>query len=120
MTKDTSFITVPRQLFWYLTEYKEKNKKGMMKYYLVRINGKAVGYGLINRNTKWDWLTVAVLPKYRRIGVASLLVKLMVKNSRYPLLEVDKDNWKALDVYKKLGFKKVSTKEGMVYMRYGR
>lgn len=53
-------------------------------------------------------LHIAVDPKYRRQGLAQLLIKEALKNASYAILEVRASNEPAISLYKKLGFKEIS------------
>lgn len=53
-------------------------------------------------------LHIAVDPKYRRQGLAQLLIREALKNADYAILEVRASNEPAISLYKKLRFKEIS------------
>ncbi len=59
---------------------------------------------------------IEVIEEYRKRGIASklleaLLAKAQEEKKKNITLEVNKENWKALKLYEKYGFKKVATRE---------
>ncbi len=55
---------------------------------------------------------INVIDKYRRQGVASELMKHLIKKNKSISLEVKCDNVPAIKLYEKFGFKKVAVRRG--------
>ncbi len=98
--------------------------RDLMRGYLWEENGKAVG--LVNVSPKgrdartWIIGNVAVLPEYRRRGIARKLVEATIKLARQKraktvMLEVIGKNLPAVQLYESLGFENYS---GIVTMSY--
>jgi ribosomal-protein-alanine acetyltransferase len=103
-----------QQLTYLLTEY---NAIGLA----ARVNSEIAGFAIarvdIGRNTSFGHiLTVDIAPAYRRQGIAQKLLQEIetvfrekcIKECR---LEVREDNVAALNLYQKLGYKKVGKLE---------
>ena len=73
--------------------------------------GQAVGYGQIIYNKGlYTIVNLGILDEYRHQGYGEMLVKYLIelcnKNSiKYVYIRVDKNNYKALSLYNKVGFK---------------
>lgn len=79
-------------------------------YFLVAVCGKkAVGYMGLQIFSGEGYVTnVAVLPDFRRQGIAEMLIKKQLENDMdFISLEVRKSNLPAISLYKKLGFETV-------------
>lgn len=75
-------------------------------YQIAMLNNQVVGYLTYKDNKKgYDIIQIGVDPNYQRQGIAT---KLMDKINDKPIvLEVNANNTKAVNLYYKLGFKKV-------------
>ncbi len=88
------------------------------RFYVAKINGEIVGYiGAHNILGEVYITNVAVFPEYRNRGVATALIKYLVKsslseNGDFVTLEVRKSNDAAIALYKKLGFNLVGERVG--------
>lgn len=79
-------------------------------HFLVAVCGKkAVGYMGLQIFSGEGYVTnVAVLPDFRRQGIAEMLIKKQLENDmNFISLEVRKSNSPAISLYKKLGFETV-------------
>lgn len=80
------------------------------KFFVAEKNSKVIGYIGINAVCDEGYITnVAVFPKYRNMGVATLLIDRCVRLARelslkFVSLEVRPSNVNALSLYEKLGF----------------
>jgi len=103
-----------QQLIYLLTEY---NAIGLA----ARVNSEIAGFAIarvdIGRNTSFGHiLTVDIAPAYRRKGIAQKLLQeietiFREKGIKECRLEVREDNVAALNLYQKLGYKKVGKLE---------
>jgi ribosomal-protein-alanine acetyltransferase len=103
-----------QQLTYLLTEY---NAIGLA----ARVNSEIAGFAIarvdIGRNTSFGHiLTVDIAPAYRRKGIAQKLLQeietiFREKSIKECRLEVREDNVAALNLYQKLGYKKVGKLE---------
>ncbi|MCC8073157.1 MAG: ribosomal protein S18-alanine N-acetyltransferase [Clostridiales bacterium] len=78
-------------------------------FYVAEDNGKAVGYiGLQIFSGEGYVTNIAVLPQYRRQGIAEALICECIKNDMdFITLEVRQSNTVAINLYKKTGFENV-------------
>lgn len=78
-------------------------------FIVASLNGRAVGYMGLQIFSGEGYVTnVAVLPEYRRRGIAEALVTAQMKNDmRFITLEVRKSNAAAIALYEKSGFENV-------------
>ena len=103
-----------QQLAYLLTDY---NSIGLV----TRVNGEIAGFAIarvdIERNASFGHiLTVDIAPAYRRKGIAQKLLHevetiFREKGIKECRLEVREDNVAALNLYQKLGYKKVGKLE---------
>jgi ribosomal-protein-alanine acetyltransferase len=103
-----------QQLAYLLTDY---NAIGLA----ARVNGEIAGFAIarvdIRRNEQFGHIvTVDVAPAYRRKGIAQKLLHevetiLRERGIKECRLEVREDNVAALNLYQKLGYKKVGNLE---------
>ncbi len=86
-------------------------------YYLAYTNNTFIGYiGCSYIIDTMDILSILVIPEFRKLGVATLLLNSIIdfckQNSITKiLLEVKKSNFSAIQLYEKLQFIKISTRE---------
>lgn len=78
-------------------------------FIVATVNGRAVGYMGLQIFSHEGYVTnVAVLPEYRRRGIAESLINAQMKNDmRFITLEVRKSNAAAIALYEKSGFENV-------------
>lgn len=78
-------------------------------FIVASLNGRAVGYMGLQIFSGEGYVTnVAVLPEYRRRGIAETLIAAQMKNDmRFISLEVRKSNAAAIALYEKSGFENV-------------
>lgn len=83
-------------------------------HFLVAVdeNNKAVGYMGLQIFSGEGYVTnVAVLPQYRKQGIAESLIKEQLKNKMdFITLEVRKSNNPAINLYSKMGFENVGVR----------
>ncbi|RXK11603.1 GNAT family N-acetyltransferase [Halarcobacter mediterraneus] len=83
-------------------------------FYKVEVNKKIVGYILwLKRKKFYRLYSLAILEDYRKLNIASSLLKYSLKNleSKSLQLEVRESNTKAINLYEKFNFKKVKILE---------
>ena len=78
-------------------------------FIVASLNGRAVGYMGLQIFSGEGYVTnVAVLPEYRRRGIAKRLISAEFENEmNFITLEVRKSNTPAIKLYEKAGFKNV-------------
>lgn len=97
----------------FLAELNEPSKH----YYVAKYDGLVVGYvGVQVLGDDLNLLKIAVLPQYRKLGVASKLMQKTFelkqqKNLQNYFLEVRESNLTAQNFYQKFGFKTKSTRK---------
>ena len=120
-------VSMERVLFadspWSMGQFKEEFK-GVpnTRYFLVATNtdDQIVGYAavlVVAPGVEADVLTVGVLPEYLRQGIATHFMADLEKwsvSKQAPamMLEVGTENTAAIKLYEKLGYQKISTREG--------
>ena len=120
-------VSMERVLFadspWSMGQFKEEFK-GVpnSRHFIVATNDQdqIVGYAavlVVAAGVEADVLTVAVLPEYTRQGIATHFMKTLEDwsaSNQAPamMLEVGTDNISAITLYEKLGYQKISTREG--------
>lgn len=85
-------------------------------FYSAKLKEKTVGYIGLSKICDEGYVTnIAVLPEYRRRGIAKKLIKYVIntfKNDlRFISLEVRVSNQNAISLYEKLGFEKVGLRK---------
>jgi ribosomal-protein-alanine N-acetyltransferase len=120
-------VSMERVLFadspWSMGQFKEEFK-GVpnTRYFLVATSAddQIVGYAavlVVAPGVEADVLTVGVLPEYLRQGIATHFMAELEKwsiSKQAPamMLEVGTENTAAIKLYEKLGYQKISTREG--------
>jgi len=120
-------VSMERVLFadspWSMGQFKEEFK-GVpnSRHFIVATNDQdqIVGYAavlVVAAGVEADVLTVAVLPDYTRQGIATHFMKALedwsaLKQAPAMMLEVGTNNISAITLYEKLGYQKISTREG--------
>ena len=90
-------------------DYDYKSDNPFTKWIIYEIDNKIVGF--INFNYIYDEIELIYIyvdEKYRRKGIASILMNEMIKlNNKKIILEVRESNLKAISLYEKFNFKKL-------------
>lgn len=92
------------------------NNNPFSRYLLFIENSKIIGY--LNYYVIYNRIEIAnfnVLEEYQNKGIGTKLLEYLIdkyKNVDNITLEVKEDNLKAIHMYKKMGFKKVSIRKG--------
>lgn len=78
-------------------------------FVVAKVDGKVVGYMGLQIFSGEGYVTnIAVLPEFRRMGIAEKLIARQLKNSMsFITLEVRKSNAPAIALYEKTGFENV-------------
>ncbi len=104
---------IERQCFalpWSEKSFHDEMTNKLAVYFTAKEDGKCVGYaGFWNVSGDGGITNIAVLPAYRRRGVASMLMEEMIRAADalgidLLTLEVRKSNLAAQELYKKYGF----------------
>jgi ribosomal protein S18 acetylase RimI-like enzyme len=125
MTHDTSKIGILQQILWFYSIYRKWQKtskaKAYLAYYLVGGQYEVVvGYGLIRDLRSQPVLSGGLSGKYRGMGFGEQLFDFLLKQGgkKTVVLDVLENNFPAMSLYKKLGFKETHRRKGIVYMKY--
>lgn len=103
---------------WSKTSFEEELKNILSVYLVAKVDNTVVGYiGSWMIIDECHITNIAILPSYRRKGIASKLVKELINYCNengisYMLLEVRTNNFPAQKLYEKFGFKSDGTREG--------
>lgn len=91
---------------WSETALEAELENDFSKFFVAVENGKAVGYvGLYVLTGEADIVRVAVLPEYRKMGIAKAVLTESLKHaSGEVFLDVRESNAPAISLYKSLGF----------------
>lgn len=95
---------------WSEKSFHDEMKNKLAVYFVAKKDGRCIGYaGFWNVSGEGGITNVAVLPKYRRQGIGSMLIAEMIKTAAklkldLLTLEVRKGNIGAQGLYKKFGF----------------
>lgn len=95
---------------WSQKSFEDEAGNNLATYFTARDNGKIIGYaGFWSVSGEGDITNVAVLPEYRKKGIASKLIESVIKKSNelslsLLTLEVRKSNFAAQNLYSKYGF----------------
>lgn len=94
---------------WSRTDLEAQLSIDTSHFIVASLNGRAVGYMGLQIFSGEGYVTnVAVLPEYRRRGIAEALIAAQMKNDmRFITLEVRKSNAAAIALYEKSGFENV-------------
>lgn len=97
---------------WSKSSIKESLKNENSHFYLAFADGEAAGYIGVQIFSGEGYITnVAVLPEFRRQGIAKALIETALSNKmEFLTLEVRESNAAAIALYKSLGFEKVGTR----------
>lgn len=103
---------------WTKTSFEEELKNMLAMYLVAKEDGKVIGYiGSWMIIDECHITNIAILSSYRRKGIASELVKELIKYCNengisYVLLEVRLNNTPAQRLYEKFGFKTDGIRKG--------
>lgn len=93
---------------WSERSFREEAENRLATYLLAREDGKIIGYcGFWRVSGEAQVTNIAVLPEYRRRGVAAGLMKKMLElcsDDSEIILEVRRSNGAAIALYERLGF----------------
>lgn len=95
---------------WSKAAFEGELKNDLAYYECAEENGKIVGYmGMWRILDECHITNVAVLPEYRKRGIATLLIDKMIKVCKCSeitkmTLEVRESNFNAINLYRKFGF----------------
>ena len=110
---DKICFTVP----WSTKAFYDEVENDIAIYFVARDNGKCIGYaGFWNVSGEGDITNIAVLPEYRRQGVASRIITEMIKKANelsleLLTLEVRRSNAAAQNLYNKFGFEVIGERK---------
>lgn len=107
---------IERQCFsspWSEEQLFEELKNPCARFYVAVENGRAVGYaGLYNVCGEGDIARVAVLPEYRKSGVAKAVLNHAFDDDLTEIfLDVRESNIPAISLYHSLGFKDIGIRK---------
>ena len=116
MTNDTSYIGFFRQARWW---YKVKSDPDWWLY-LLWYNGSPIGYGIIRKKGLLYWVTGGIIEQSRGHGFGRKLFEFLsqvASNGHSAYLEVLKTNERAYALYKSLGYRVITVKDDVIFMR---
>lgn len=122
MTKDDldCVVNIEKECFstpWSKQSLEETLQYESNQFLVAQVNEMIVGYmGLISVGVEADVTNIAVLPNMRNQGIASVLLKTMLKQVKafgveVVFLEVRQSNECAIHIYKKYGFVPITTRK---------
>lgn len=93
---------------WSEKSFFEETENPNARYFIARDENKIVGYcGFWRVADEGQVMNIAVLPEYRRRGIAAMLIECMInaaENLEQLVLEVRESNIGAIRLYEKFGF----------------
>ncbi len=96
-------------------EYKEMQKSSVYLYYLLIEEDEIIGFSILTKiKNEYEIIKIGILIEYQSKGYGNLFLKNILKigiSGDIFLLEVDSNNKKAINLYEKLGFKKIFTRK---------
>lgn len=102
---------------WSEKSFEDEYKNDIAIYFSARSGGKCVGYaGFWQVSGEGDITNIAVLEKFRHMGIGSLLMEAVIAKSRalglsIITLEVRNSNISAQGLYKKYGFEVIGVRK---------
>lgn len=102
---------------WSRASFVDEMNNKLALYFVAKYEGKDVGYcGFWNVSGEGDIMNIAVLPEYRRLGIASRMIEEMARCAitlgiSVLTLEVRESNYAAQGLYEKYGFKKLGVRK---------
>lgn len=117
MTNDSKYITVKAQTQW----WKEIKADPTWQVYLFIDDGKEVGYGIVRYREGRHWVTGGLIESARGRGLGRILFARLTEIAAkdfHAYLEVRKDNTRAINLYRSLGYRYLGEpREGVLLMR---
>jgi ribosomal-protein-alanine N-acetyltransferase len=116
--------SLERSLFpdypWSQAQFKEEiaGLGGTRQFILAQKDGLIIGYAgimVVAAGVPADLLTIAILPDFRRQGLAQAMLAELeswakIKGATEVILEVDTKNESAISLYKLVGYEEISTR----------
>ena len=116
--------SLARSLFpdypWSQAQFKEEiaGLGGTRQFILAQKDGLIIGYAgimVVAAGVPADLLTIAILPDFRRQGLAQAMLAELeswakIKGATEVILEVDTKNESAISLYKLVGYEEISTR----------
>lgn len=100
---------------WSEQSFLEEAENKLAKYFVAEVDGKIIGYcGVWCVMDEGQITNIAVLPEYRRCGVASKLLERLICECEglfQIVLEVRESNQSAIALYEKYDFKQVGMRK---------
>ncbi len=104
---------------WSEKSFREEAENNLAKYFVAEEDGNIIGYcGIWCVQDEGQITNIAVLPEYRRLGVASRLLERLIDECSELLqmvLEVRESNVGAISLYEKYGFKKAGMRKNFYH-----
>ncbi len=103
---------------WSEKSFSDEAENALAGYFVAKEDGKILGYGGIWMVADEGQITnIAVLPEYRKLGIASkLLLKLIeYADGKSIVLEVRESNKAAICLYEKYGFKNAGVRKNFYH-----
>ncbi len=103
-----------------INDYVERSVlQDLVNYRIILINNLMVGCYLLSNNDDGVLLDeIYIDEKFRNNGIGTKIIKEVIKANNVVYLWVYKLNVKAINLYKKLGFKIIGETESRFYMKY--
>lgn len=103
-----------------INSYVESNVPKMIDNYSnIVVDGKVVGCVLITLENDGVLLDeIFIEDEFRCLGIGTSIITSIINNNDIVYLWVYKKNCKAIDLYKRLGFKVIKETESRYYMKY--
>lgn len=112
---DKACFSVP----WSEKSFSEEAENPIATYFLAKMDEKIVGYcGVWLVSGEGQITNIAVLPEYRKNGIASRLLKKVMEHSKGAeqiILEVRESNAPAIGLYEKFGFFKAGIRKNFYH-----
>lgn len=104
---------------WSEKSFREEAENNIARYFVAKEDGKIIGYGGFWCTVDEGQITnIAVLPQYRKRGIASRLLESIIaeaKEFERLVLEVRESNSAAIALYEKFEFKKVGMRKNFYH-----
>lgn len=115
LTNDTSYISIPRQIYWYFTYYRKAAHTDKYRIFIAHNNkGQPVGYGALNLLDGKLFITECISEKFRGQGFGNEIIKKLIniaRNRKLPLIaEIRASNKISVALHTKCGFTLDATK----------
>lgn len=103
---------------WSEKSFYDEAENSLASYFVAKEDGRIAGYGGIWLVADEGQITnIAVLPEYRRMGIASGLLERLMEcaDGKSIVLEVRESNAAAISLYEKHGFKKAGMRKNFYH-----